>query len=250
MKQIILCDDCNIEEASKKAKNNGFGIEIQSFHKPKLCEDENQINLHKKCIEGIQPISFHAAFADLCPWSSDPMVREVAKNRFELGYKVAKRLGVSHMVFHIWRVPWAGMIPRRADRCVNFWNEFLEWKSEKINYYIENLFDYDPEMLSLVIDGIHRDNVKVCLDTWHAHCKSKISVVDRIKTLKDRIGYVHIHDNNWEKDEHLGIGKGNIPMFDVLTALDTYAPNATWALECKVEDMDSSIAWLKKHKFL
>jgi len=75
-------------------------------------------------------------------------------------------------------------------------------------------------------------------------------VIDWIKTLKDRIGYVHIHDNNGENDEHLGIGKGNIPMFEVLTALNTYAPNAVWALECKIEDMDESIEQLKKNKFL
>jgi hypothetical protein len=67
MKKLILCDDTNVEEVSTKAKEHGFGIEVQALHKPENCEDENQINFHKKNIEDIQPISFHAPFADLCP---------------------------------------------------------------------------------------------------------------------------------------------------------------------------------------
>lgn len=250
MKKIILCDDCNVEEVSNKAKKNWFWIEVQWFYKPKECENEEQINFHKQKIEGINAVSLHAPFGDLCPWSSDSMVRDVARNRFELGYKVANKLWANSIVYHIWRIPWAGMVKRRSERCIDFWNGFLEGKSENISFYIENQFDHDPEVLSLVIDGINKDNVKVCLDIWHAHCNSKTSVLDWIKILKDKIGYVHIHDNNGAEDEHLWIGKWNIPMFEVLSALNEYAPNAIWTLECKVEDMDESINWLTKNNFL
>lgn len=249
MKKIILCDDTNIIETSKKAKEHGFGIEVQSFYKPAFCEETNNIDIHKKLIVWIEPISFHAPFADLCPGSSDSMVRDIAMNRFELGYQVAKQLDVSHIIFHIGYVPGTGPIKRRAPRCVDFWNKFLEWK-DNMNFYIENVLEHDPEMLSTVIEGINKKTVKACLDLGHAHCYSKTSVMDWIKTLKDKIGYVHIHDNNWEKDEHLGIGKWNIPMFEVLSALNEYAPNAVWTLECKVEDMDESIKWLTKNNFL
>lgn len=50
MKKIILCDDTNVEEVSKKAKEHGFGIEVQSFYKPEFCEDTNNIDIHKKLI--------------------------------------------------------------------------------------------------------------------------------------------------------------------------------------------------------
>jgi hypothetical protein len=39
-------------------------------------------------------------------------------------------------------------------------------------------------------------------------------------------------------------------MIEVLTALNEYTPNAIWALECKIEDMDESIKWLEKNNFL
>ncbi|MEI8252303.1 MAG: hypothetical protein WCG25_00795 [bacterium] len=56
------------------------------------------------------------------------------------------------------------MVKRRSERCTDFWNAFLEGKSEDINFYIENQFDHDPEVISLVIDGITKPNVKSCLD--------------------------------------------------------------------------------------
>jgi len=39
-------------------------------------------------------------------------------------------------------------------------------------------------------------------------------------------------------------------MVEVLTALNTYAPDAIWALECKNEYIDESIARLEEHNFL
>ncbi len=246
-RKIILCDDCKTEEISQKAREYGYGIEVQTFHKPALCEDKEQISLHQKYIEGLQPIYFHAPFADLCPGSSDPMVREVAKNRYELAYQTANKLGITNMIVHIGWIPGAGVIQRWADRCIDFWNEFLEWKSEKMNFYIENQFDLDPEMLMLMIDGIHKSNVKVCLDIGHVHCHSNISVIDRITQLQDRIGYVHIHDNHGEKDEHLELGKGNIPIREVLSALQKYAPKSLWGLECEI---DESMERLKQNDFL
>jgi hypothetical protein len=66
-REVILCDNSNVEETAKIAKKYGYGIEVQSFHKPALCEDKEQIDFHKKCIKGILPVSLHAPFADLCP---------------------------------------------------------------------------------------------------------------------------------------------------------------------------------------
>ena len=111
MKTIILCDDLNIKEVSKKAKSNKFGIEMQSFYDPSFIENNaDQIKIHKELIKEISPLSFHAPFGDLCPGSFDSLVRSVAKDRFELGYKIAHKLGVSSIVFHIGYVPGTGPI--------------------------------------------------------------------------------------------------------------------------------------------
>jgi len=87
----------------------------------------------------------HAHFADLNPGSLDSLLREVAGKRFELAYETAIKLSISQIVFHIGYVPGTGIPKNWAGRCVNFWNEFLEGKSEKMNYYIKNTNDHHGE---------------------------------------------------------------------------------------------------------
>lgn len=250
MKNLILCDDCEVEKVSAVCRQFGYGIEIQAFHKPSLYEETPEIiNDYKKYIDKIEFVSMHAPFADLNPGSSDPLLREVARKRFELAYEIATKLNISHIVFHIGYVPGTGIPKNWAGRCVNFWNEFLEGKSEKMNYYIENMLEKSPEILFDVIEGIDKHNVKVCLDIGHAHCNSTTSVADWIISLKDKIGYVHMHDNHGEKDEHLGFGQGNIPLVEVFNLLIEHAPKAIWTLECKTDSQLDSIEFLKKNNF-
>jgi len=252
MKKFYICDDEKYKKYSKLAEENNYGMEVQSFHSPYSYDETELIDDNKKEISRIkgENLSFHAIFGDLCPGSGDWLVRDVANKRFNQSYNLAKDLGVSALIFHIGYVPGCGPVSNWSKRCINFWNEFLRDKPETMTFYIENVLEHDAEMLDRVISGINKPNVKVNLDIGHAHCYSKVSVLEWINTLKSKIGYVHLHDNNGKNDEHLGLGMGNIPMKEVLEALNTYAPDAIWALECQSEYMESSIDWLKKYKYI
>ncbi len=73
-----------------------------------------------------------------------------------------------------------------------------------------------------------------------------MDVIDWIKQLNCRIKYVHIHQNNGINDEHLGLRYGNMPIKDILSALNEYSPEAVWALECKTDYMEDSISLLSE----
>ena len=64
------------------------------------------------------------------------------------------------------------------------------------------------------------------------------------------LGYVHLHDNHGESDEHLGLGQGTIPVSEVCQALQHYAPTAIWGIETALPHMESSVHWLEEHDFL
>lgn len=147
-------------------------------------------------------------------------------------------------------MPGTSWFDNYIKRFVDFWHEFLEGKSTDMSFYIENHLEHTPEMLSRVLTGINRKNVKACLDIGHAHCHSKVSVVERIKVLQDQIGYVHMHDNHGKEDEHLGLGQGNMSLVAVCKALEKYAPDAIWAPEAKAQWLQESIDRLKENKFL
>jgi sugar phosphate isomerase/epimerase len=249
MKHLLLCDDGEIESVSSKSRIKNFGIEIQAFYEPSRCQDNKEIERHEKFIHDVSPLSIHGPFGDLCPGSSDPMVREVAMNRFNLGYSVADKLDIKYMVFHIGWVPGAGSPTNWARRCIDFWQEFLNGK-EEIVFYIENLFDKDPSLIRDVIIGINNPRVKVCLDLGHIHSHSNVNIFQWIEELDSSIGYLHIHDNNGKEDEHLGIGMGTIPMKDVLTEVDKVNPEALWALEMYPKYLDDSIMWLEEKGFI
>lgn len=249
MKELVLCDDGFPEKVLPLCKKYGLGIEIQGFHDPK------QVNIKDKILEEYSNILpeniskyMHAPFADLCLGSVSDKIVEATKYYFAYAYEMAKKLNVKRITVHHGYVPKTSYIPGWINRAVAFWNEFL--KDKEIPFDMENMLELDPQIAKEIIDDANNDKLGINLDIGHAHCNSNTDVVDWIKNLGKRITYVHLHDNHGETDEHLGLGKGNINLIKVLTALNEYSPNAVWALECNLEDMEKSIIFLRENKFI
>ena len=72
-------------------------------------------------------------------------------------------------------------------------------------------------------DLIGMTNLGFCLDIGHANTTGQID--ELIKTFRDRLVNVHIHDNNGEMDEHLTLGEGNIDFKRVIESLKGYTGN-------------------------
>lgn len=251
MKALIFCDDAEPEKTIPFCRSKNCGIEIQSFYDPEFIKDyPDSINNHRHAIKPIELRALHGPFADLCPGSFDVMIREVTRNRFELAYDIAAQLDICHIILHHGYVPGTSSPRNWLSRFTTFWQTFLEGKSEKVNIHIENMLEYDPILLSDVISAINHPNVDVCLDIGHAHCNSGTPVLEWITHLGNQIGYVHLHDNNGEYDEHLALGEGTMPAEEVCQALLEYAPNAIWAIETQASNIERSYQWLGEHNFL
>ena len=251
MKQFLICDDGKVNEVVPLCKKLGVGIEVQAFYDPRLMEEKpGSLEEHRKAIQGIIPVSMHGCFGDLCPGSFDALVRSVARQRIEQSYGVAVGLGAEHIVFHHGYVPHTSAPAGWIKRSTEFWREFLEGKDPRIRIHLENIHDQDPELLSDVVRSIDRPNLDINLDVGHAHFCSKVSVIQWIERLGPQIGYVHLHDNHGQNDEHLGLGHGTIPFTEVLPALNEKAPDAIWALEAEGEGIGQSLEWLENNGYL
>lgn len=249
MKELVLCDDCNPEFVVPLCKKYNVGIEIQGFHNPEKVKDWKYI---LKSYNEILPQNIskylHAPFADLCLGSKSAKIVKATKFYFEYAFKVSKKLGVKRITVHHGYVPGTSSITAWTNRAVMFWNDFL--KNKTIAFDMENLLELSPQGLKDIVDEVNNKNLGINLDIGHAYCNSKTDVVDWIKTLGSRITYVHLHDNHGQIDEHLGLGLGNMNLKEVLTALNQYAPDAVWALECRLEHMEESISYLKENGFV
>ncbi len=251
MKKIILCDDTSLIDTVSLCKKYNLGIEVQSFYDTEyITREKNAIDETLKAIEKLDSRSLHGPFADLNMGSFDKMIRDVTKNRFNFAYQIATRLDATDIVLHHGFVPKTSYPANWIKRSLAFLEDFISDKKNDIQIHLENVLEYDGDVMFEIVENLQGTNIDICLDIGHAHCNSKISVVDWIKCLKNKIGYVHMHDNNGIEDEHLGFGMGNIQLEEVCKALEEFSPQAIWAIESKIQYMQTSLDWLKSQGYL
>jgi len=254
MQKLMLCDDGELLKVAPLAETNFWGIELQSFCDPDLIRREpDAVEKHISTINKIKQKSLHGPFVDLCPGSSDSTVREVTKNCFDLALGIARKLNCSDIILHHGYVE--GLIRPREwiSRSTTFWQDFFQSVPDSISVHLENVdnvLDYDPDLLSEVIVSVGRSNFDVCLDVGHAHYFSNTPVLKWIEQLGHQIGYVHLNDNHGKADDHLGLGQGSMAMIEVCQALQKHAPESIWAIEVPVPLINQSIDWLKGNGFL
>lgn len=200
-------------------------------------------------IRGI-PLSLHGPFLDLSPASCDSLMRRATMQRFSQAYRVAQRLHAKHLVFHTGYLPDIYFEESWVEKSVDFWKEFLSDKDASVAVHLENVFDPDFEPIARVIDAVAHPAFSACLDVGHAHWRS--GCVDRwLDGLGERIGHVHLHNNDRTRDQHFGLLRGTIDMERVLRRLSREFPHAGWTLEINgKEELENSLKWLGEKDYL
>lgn len=251
MKSIVLCDDANPEKVLPLCEKYHLGIEIQGFFDTNaIDETEKRLAMYKSVLPLNIEKHLHAPFWDLCLGSNNKKIVEVTRYFFDYAYKVAEELGCESITVHHGYVPNTSFPPKWIGRSIAFWEDFFKSHPGNIRMCMENQLEHDPSILISILDSCHSNRLAVNLDIGHAHCASELAVVEWIKQLNTRIKYVHLHQNYGKKDEHLGLRDGNMPLKEVLEALEKYAPDATWALECGIEVMEDSLILLSEYGYI
>ncbi|ADL50822.1 sugar phosphate isomerase/epimerase family protein [Clostridium cellulovorans] len=251
MKEIVLCDDGEYLRVAKLCEKFNVNVNIDAFNDPEFFNNNpNEIEKQLKIYKNTKVSSIHGTFTDLCFGSKDSLIREVAKKRFEYSYEISRKLGCKHIVLHHGYVPGTSYPPNWVKRSKIFWDDFLRDKDEETVFHIENLLEHTPDLISEIVSTVDDKRLNICLDVGHANCNSKTSVLEWIKKLNKQIGFVHLHNNYGEQDEHSGFEKGTIDFLEICNALEDYAPNAIWGIETNIDDMEDSIKWLIENKYL
>ncbi|MBE5783606.1 MAG: sugar phosphate isomerase/epimerase [Clostridiales bacterium] len=251
MKSIVLCDNAEPEKVVPLCREYGLGIEIQGFYNPNTEDGAQDLTeKYQKMLDGIDERHLHAPFWDLCLASKTKMIRDVTRHYFDYGYQMAAALNCRSVTVHQGFVPGTSYVSGWVKRAIPFWEEFFNEHPGHIEMNMENLCEKNAETLIGTVDGLGVVRLGVNLDIGHAHCMSDLEVTDWIEQLGGRIHYAHLHQNDGTKDKHWGLAKGTIPLDEVLGALNQYAPNAVWALECAPDDMQESIEFLVAKGFV
>jgi sugar phosphate isomerase/epimerase len=250
MRALILCDDCRPGKVAEICRSHQCGIEVQSFYDTAYFDREpDAVANHRDLLRDISVRSLHGPFPDLNPGSTDRMLQLVTANRYQMGVNVARQLNINHIILHHGYVPGTYKPNTWVKRFSAFWKEFLADQPQAVSFHIENLFDRDPGLIADAIAAVDDERIDVCLDVGHAHCFSSVSVSAWVRRLGDRIGYVHLHNNHGEADEHLDLDKGTIDMAEVCSELEDVSSRALWALESSVDSHERMLTWLYDRGF-
>ena len=162
-------------------------------------------------------LSIHAPFMDLSPAAVDVRVREATIRRYSETLDAAEILKPEVIVFHSGYDRWKydNQVRIWLDGCLETWRPLNSRAADMgVKIAIENIFEDDPENLSLLAEEMNSDNFGVCFDTGHFNLFSKLSLKEWIGKIKPYIKELHLHDNSRYADEHLALGEGD---FDFAT---------------------------------
>ena len=132
---------------------------------------------------------------------------EIIKN-IKCQIEVATLLGASIMVLHGSSGPKGAYLDHKQKRLAMIKNvlEELEPEAEKNNVKlaVENMippaiFANTAELVG-VVKQLNSDYINICLDTGHAILFG--DVYESIRICGNKLGHIHLHDNNADGDEH------------------------------------------------
>ncbi len=167
-------------------------------------------------------ITFHAPFMDLRPGAFDPQIRQVSIERlrqvFDLIPWFRPRSVVCHPSFD--EKYYVSAEARWVENSLSTWQMLLaDIQGTETILALENVYERDPKPLKSLLDALNSPKARFCFDTGHANVFGRVPPIFWIEALGDRLGEIHIHDNDGNMDEHLPVGEGNIPFRELFAKL-------------------------------
>ena len=222
---------------------------LEPFTPPYIGNEAWFDNCCKWCQASGRVTSVHGAFIDVNVASGDPPFRALSRRRCRESCALAVRLGTKNVVFHSSCFPFlrGGYLESWADTCAEFYMGLAEQYQTHI--YIENSPDLDPQPIRELMRRIADERIGVCLDFGHANY-SRVPIRGWFDALGDRIGYLHLSDNNGSFDDHLPLGDGNIDWEEAHTLWKEIGKDIPLTLEVGgIDGVERSLRYLKEHRW-
>ncbi len=197
-------------------------------------------------------LTLHAPFMDLNPGAVDAMVRSATQMRFKQILTVATVLRPRVIVFHAaydrWR--YAGKKDLWLENSMDTWPRVMEAAAriDGLRVAVENVFDEEPEALSLLIERVSSPSFGFCFDTGHFNLFSTVSMEEWFSSLGRHLVEVHLHDNLGDEDSHWALGKGNIDFDRFFMLVQDHGARPAWTLEAHdAADIEPSLERIRGH---
>ena len=173
-------------------------------------------------IKARRRITLHAPFQDLLPGALDEMILRTSRRRLAQAFRLLPVFQPASIVCHLgydaklylWdRANW-------LQRSAATWKEFAAVAATHgVTVMLENVYEDDPDLFVELLQLANAPNLQVCLDVGHLQAFGDGDYGRWLNTLWPHIGQLHLHDNQGDKDDHLALGQGTVPLDFVLNFL-------------------------------
>ncbi|HUS77868.1 MAG TPA: sugar phosphate isomerase/epimerase [Patescibacteria group bacterium] len=221
----LFCLHKAFEEALRDIADAGISnIEIVDAGRHTLDENRVDMLLDLKTEQGLS-YSVHAPFTDTNIAADDPFIREAIIERLRRSMNWASRLDTQAFVFH----PGNSTPAERVSPGLAWANNLRSVEALmglagglEVHAMIENV----PEPFHYVMKSAedfgrffdeYEGDIQMVLDVAHANVRGEIGTF--IGIFGNRIGHVHVSDNQGDADTHLPIGEGYIDWEKTIQAL-------------------------------
>jgi sugar phosphate isomerase/epimerase len=198
--------------------------------------------------------TLHAPFFDLAPGALDPDILEASRRKLRKAFQLIKIFKPKSIVCHLnfeenkqgykwdeWKISALGT-----------WQELTQIAAKhNCMVMLENTYEISPKAHETIFSELHSDNAGFCLDVGHLMSFAKTPWQDWLPRLSPWLGQLHLHDNNGQGDEHLGLGLGSFDFKSLFQFLAANNLHPLVTLEPHSEkDLWHALAYLDETKLL
>jgi sugar phosphate isomerase/epimerase len=204
---------------------------------PHTLNPENVKLLNDYASTGEIKYSVHAPFTDVNISTYDDMIRNSILKRYEQSLKYSSEINADIVVFH----PGNTTALLRATPG-SAWEKNLESTCRLfqmgLEYGVRPMIENVPEPFEFVMRSLEDFHwfykevevpIMMVLDVAHANIRDE--VYEFISQFRDRIGHVHISDNQGDQDTHMPLGSGNVDWGRVVRELKAIEYNGNLVIE-------------------
>lgn len=181
-------------------------------------------------------LGYHAPYRDFNLSSVNPKTRINCVNQIEEIIGLVHKVEGDYLNIHLGEIPDYYPEPMKVKARENCVKSVQECTKSARDAGVKLCIENDPRKPNMLQFGEQADNlfeivneigedIGITLDVGHANT-SKSPILEFIKTFKDKIQVIHLHDNDGITDSHLPIGRGNINFKEIFIALNDIKSNS------------------------
>lgn len=193
-------------------------------------------------------IQLSGPFIDLNPGSSERLIQQATRQRFDECHHFAHAIGAREIIFLSSYLPIINLSfydQGWLTQSVAFWRSYLDGVDPHVTISLCNTFEYHPNLMLEVVEQVARPNFRLAFDVGHFLVYGQESLTNWLHATASHVSSVYVHSNDGHVDTHDEPGKGVLTCAQVDQIVVATSPDVTLILKMNnKESLERSRAWL------